>query len=154
MNKQTLKGKPQRYDCALQAGSIDREYMLMNAHCVWKPIILSFHQKSLTPRESFPGLRSQNTNTHSVSLQRLAVRRVSVEIFLEKVDRIYSSDARCNPSLEETAKHVPINITPTFCGFCFSSKGHSTSCETLTAQDLLVLPFYSSFFYFPINTKP
>lgn len=118
-------------DCAIQAGSIDREYMLMNAHCVWKPIILPFHQKSLTPGESFLGLRSRNTNTHSISLQRLVVRRVSIEIFLEKVGRIYSSDAKCNWSLEENAKHIPINITPTFCGFCFSSKGHSTSCETL-----------------------
>lgn len=118
------------------------------------PSFFPFTKKSLTPGESFPGLRSQNTNTHSVSLQRLAVRRVSVEIFLEKVGRIYSSDEKRNPSLEENAKHVPINITPTFCGFCFSSKGHSTSCETLTAQDLLVLPFYSSFFYFPINTMP
>lgn len=125
----------------------------MNAHCVWKPIFLPFHQKSLTPGESFLGLRRQNTNTHSISLQWLVARRVSVEIFLEKVGRIYSSDAKCNRSVEENAKHVPINITPTFCGFGFSSKGHSTSCETPTAQNLLVLPFHSSF-YFPINTKP
>lgn len=126
----------------------------MNAPRVWKPILLPSYQKSLTLERAFQdSVRSQNTSACSISLQWVVFRWVRVEIFLEKVGRMYISNVKCNLSWQENAKHIPINITPTFCGLCFLSKGHSISCETLTAQDLPVLPFYTSF-YFPIKTKP
>lgn len=119
----TLQGSHKELWLCCPSGGL----LILTVHGNECPLCLKAHISSLLPevintRTFQDSVWSQNTNPHSVFLQRVVFRRVSVEIFLEKVGRIYSSNAKCSQSSEENAKHVPINTTPTFRGLCFSSR--------------------------------
>lgn len=114
-----------RYGCSIWVRVyVHRWYMPMDVHSVGKSFPLPPYQTTLNAgRELSWCQTSVKMWALSISLQRDVLRKTRVQIFLENVGRMYSSNVKCSRSPQENARHITNKHHTHILWFAFLKQG-------------------------------